>query len=97
MARPAGFGSRNAVGRCPRHSGASPPDPAPHVQPKPDGGIGLPRLVLIKPDGTGGELLDGLCGQGKTFRAEPIAEEIEAALDAPDEGLVRVVNFRFWL
>ena len=29
-------------------------------------------------------------------RTHALAEEIEAALEAPDEGLVRVVNFCLW-
>ena len=60
-------------------------------------GASLPRLMLVKPDGACHELLDGLCGHGETFRAEVIAEEIEASLDPANEGLVRVVNFCCWL
>ncbi len=59
-------------------------------------GQSFPRLLLIKPDGTCHELLDGLCGQGETFRAEMIAEEIETSLDPPDEGFVGVANFSYW-
>ena len=32
-----------------------PPDPPPHVRPKPGGGARLAWLLLVKPDGTGGE------------------------------------------
>jgi len=39
-----------------------PTKPTPHVQPKPGGGQSLPRLLLVKPDRTCNELLDGLCG-----------------------------------
>ncbi len=41
-----------------------PPDPAAHVQPKPGGGIGLPRLLLVKPDRTGDGILDGILVHG---------------------------------
>ncbi len=84
-----GSAGRNRAGRrfgllvsqiC--HISLDPPDPAPHVQSKPGGGASLPRLLLIKPDGTGDEFLYG-------------AQEIEAFFDPPDEDLVRVVNFRF--
>ncbi len=34
---------------------SNPPDPTPHVQPKPGGGFGLPRLFLVKPGCTGDE------------------------------------------
>ncbi len=63
------------------------PDLTPHVQPKPGGGAKLPRLLLVKPDGTCHEILDGILGHGKALRAEVITqeiEEIEASLDAPD-------------
>ncbi len=41
-----------------------PPDPAPHVQSKPGGGASLTRLLLIKPDGTSDEILNGLLSHG---------------------------------
>ncbi len=50
-------------------SRVGPPDPTPHVRPKPEGAAKLPRLLLVKPDRTGDEFLDGLCGHGETFRA----------------------------
>jgi hypothetical protein len=37
------------------------------------------------------ELLNLLCGHGETFRAEVIAEEIEASLGFANEGLVGVL------
>ncbi len=33
-------------------------------QPKPGGGTRLPRLLLVKPDRTGDEILDGLLSHG---------------------------------
>ncbi len=44
---------------APPNPRACPPDPTPHVQPKPGGGQ-FPRLLLVKPDRTGDEILDGL-------------------------------------
>ena len=41
-----------------------PPDPTPHVQPNPGGGIGFLRLLLVKPDGTFDELLEGFLCDG---------------------------------
>ncbi len=67
---------------------ACPPDPPPHVQPKPGGGASLPRLLLIKPDGTFDEFLNGLKSHAEAFWAEMIAEGIEASLDPADKGLV---------
>ena len=43
---------------------ACPPDPSPHVQPKPGGAARLPWLLLVKPDRTGNEILDGILGHG---------------------------------
>jgi len=45
------------------HARTRPPDPTSHVQSKPGGGGSLPRLLLVKPDGTGDEPLDGPWGQ----------------------------------
>ncbi len=67
-----------------------PPDPTPHVQPEPGGGESLPRLLLVKPDGTCHEPFDGLLCERKLSGAEAVAEEVGAPLDPPDEGLVRV-------
>ena len=39
-------------------------DPPLRVQSRPGGGASLPRLLLVKPDCTFDELLDGLCGHG---------------------------------
>ncbi len=41
-----------------------PPDPPFHVQSKPGGGFGLPRLLLVKPDRTSNEILDGILAHG---------------------------------
>ncbi len=43
---------------------ACPPDPTPHVQPKPGGGQCLTWFLLIKPGRTFDELLDGILGHG---------------------------------
>ena len=64
MARPAGFRGCFAVGRCRGYASPSPPDPTSHVHSKPGGGESLPRLLLVKPEGTFDELLDGLPGDG---------------------------------
>ena len=47
-----------------RQSRLNPPDPTSHVQSKPGGGARLPRLLLVKPDRTGDEILDGLLSDG---------------------------------
>ncbi len=44
--------------------------------------------MLVKPEGTGNEILDRLCGHAQAVRAEVIAEEIKPPLDPPDESLV---------
>ena len=67
-----------------------PPDPVLHVQPKPGGGESRPRLLLVKPDCPFNIPFDGLLGHEKSLRAEMVAQEVEATLDPPDEGLVRV-------
>ncbi len=72
--------------------GTSPPDPPLHVQSRPGGGSNIPRLLLVKPDRTCHELLDGFCGHGETFWAEVIAEEIEASLGPANEDLVGVLQ-----
>ena len=64
----------------------NPPELALHVHFEPGGGASLPRLLLIKPDRTRHEPLDGLCGHAKPLRAEMVAQEVEALLDAADEG-----------
>ena len=38
----------------------NPPDPTSHVQSKPGGGTRLHWLLLVKPDGTCDEILDGI-------------------------------------
>ncbi len=43
------------------------------VLPKPGGITRFPRLLLIKPDRTFNEIIQGLFGDGKPFRAEMIA------------------------
>ncbi len=55
--------------------------PTPHVQPKPGDGQSLPRLLLVKPDRTCNEILDGFLAPEKPVRAEMMAEEIETPLD----------------
>ncbi len=47
-----------------------------------------PGSCLFKPDGTCHELLDGLYRQEEAFRAEVVAEKIEAFLDPSNESLV---------
>jgi len=42
-----------------RNASKSPSDPTPHVLPKPGGGQRLPRLLLVEPDRTFDEVLDG--------------------------------------
>ncbi len=50
------------------------------------------RALLVKPGRPIDATLDRLQGDPeKTFRLEAIAEEIEAALDATDKGLARVL------
>ena len=76
-------------------SRACPPDPSPHVQPKPGGAARLPRLLLVKPDRTGDRILDGILGHGQPLRAEVITQEIETPLDPADAGLVRALRTAF--
>ena len=47
--------------------------------------------MLVKPEGTGNEILDRLCGHAQAVRAEVIAEEIKSPLDPADKGLLRVL------
>ena len=54
--------------------------PALYVLPKPGGTTRLPRPLLIKPDCTLNEIIQGLFGDGKPFRAEVIAQEIKSSL-----------------
>ncbi len=79
------------------HSCAGPPDPALHVRPKPGGAERPPPVLLVKPDRTLDEVPDRRLDDREPVRAEMIAQEVEAPLDPPDEGLVRVVNFCSWL
>ncbi len=70
---------------------------SPHIHTKPGGGKCLPRLLLVKPDGTFDESLDGLFGDRQARRVELVAQEIEASLDPADEGLVTRAEVRLWL
>ena len=74
-----------------------PPDSMPHVRPKPGGAERPPPVLLVKPDRTLDEVPDRRLDDREPVRAEMIAQEVEAPLDPPDEGLVRVVNFCSWL
>ncbi len=65
---------------------ASPRNPSLHVQPKPGGATVLPRLLLVKLEGTCNE--PGLLGDREPCRAEVIAQKVKPALDPTDEGLV---------
>ncbi len=71
--------------------------PALHVRPKPGGAERPPPVLLVKPDRTLDEVPDRRLDDREPVRAEMIAQEVEAPLDPPDEGLVRVVNFCSWL
>ncbi len=75
-------------------SRVGPPDPAPQVGPKPGGAERPPPVLLVKPDPTLDEVPERRLGDREPVRAETMAVEIETPLDPPDEGFVRVVNFR---
>ena len=49
-----------------------PPDPPRHVRPELGGGTRLLRLLLVKPDRRGNEILDRLGGHAQAVRAEVI-------------------------
>jgi len=51
--------------------------PALCVLSKPGGTTRFPRPLLIKPDHTFNEIIEGLLRDGKPFRAEVIAQEVE--------------------
>ena len=55
-----------------------PPHPRLCVLPKPGGATGFPRPLLIKPDRTFNEIIQGLLSDGKPFRAEVTAQESNA-------------------
>ena len=53
----------------------------PEVQPKPGGGQSLPRLLLVKPDRTGDELLDGLvCNRQLAWPEVPKCADLRPVL-----------------
>ncbi len=62
--------------------------PALCVLPEPGGTRRFPRPLLIKPDRTFNEIIQGLLGDGKPFRAEVIAQEIESSLGFAYQGLM---------
>ena len=66
----------------------SPSYPALYVLPKPGGTTRLPRSLLIKPDCTFNEIIQGLLGDGKPFRAEMIAQKIKSSLGPAYQGLM---------
>ena len=51
-----------------------------YVLPKPGGTIRFPRPLLIKPGRTFNEIIQGLMGDAKPFRAEMIAQKIKSSL-----------------
>jgi hypothetical protein len=51
--------------------------------------------LLVKPGGTSDEPLDRRLRDRQPLAVEVVAQEVEALLDAPDEGLVRVLLSRF--
>ena len=59
------------------------------VLPKPGGTTRFPRLLLIKPDRTFNEIIQGLLGDGKPFRAEVIAQKIKSTFGSAYQGLMQ--------
>jgi hypothetical protein len=58
-----------------------------HVLSKPPSLLGR-RLLLIKPDRTFNEIMQGLLGDGKPFGAEVIAQKIESSFGPTYQGLM---------
>jgi len=58
------------------------------VLPEPGGATRFPRPLLIKPDCTFNEIIQGLLGDVKSFRAEVIAQKIESPLGLPYQRLM---------
>jgi hypothetical protein len=69
------------------HSRLGPPGPPPHIHPKPGGGTQLLRLLLVKPKRTFDEEPDGPCGHDEALPADVIVQDVEASLEAAEEGL----------
>ncbi len=66
--------------------------PALCVLPEPGGATrSPPRPLLIKPDRTLNEIIQGLLGDGKAFRAEMIAQKIKSSLGPAHQCLIRVL------
>jgi len=83
----------------PKHiltNATGPPDPLFHVQPKPMGTVRLPRLLLIKPDCTCYEILNGLSSNRNSVGDEVITQKIKSPLYPSNNCLVRVL-FQFQL
>ena len=76
---------------CRDNSTVRPSGPTANVLSKPSGGIGLPRLLLVKPERTFDELRDVPRGHGEAHLDYVVAQEAGAPLDPADEGLVRVL------
>ena len=62
--------------------------PALCILPKPGGATRFPRPLLIKPDRTFNEIIQGLSGDGKPFRVEAIAQKIKSFLGPAYQGLM---------
>ena len=56
--------------------------------PKPGGTTRFPRPLLIKPDRTFNEIIQGLMGDTKPYRAEVIAQKIKPSIDFVYQGLM---------
>ncbi len=65
-----------------------PRPPSFHILSKPPGLLGR-RLLLIKPDRTFNEIIQGLFRDGKAFRAEVIAQKIKSSAGPGDQGLMQ--------
>ena len=61
---------------------------------EPGGTTRVPRLLLIKPDRTLNEIIQGLSGDGKPFRAEVIAQKIESSLGPAYKGLMLYYRYK---
>jgi len=62
--------------------------PALCVLPEPGGTERFPRPLLIKPVRTFNEIIQGLLGDGKPFRAKVIAQKIKSSLGPAYKGLM---------
>ena len=60
-----------------------------YVLPKLIGTTRFPRPLLIKPDRTFNEIIQGFFGDGKPFKVEVIAQKIKSTFGSANQGLMQ--------